>query len=150
MDLNAIQSGLHELAVPIYADQSLVDTIAKLGERYLGEGNHLIHGDYYPGSWLKVNEDVKVIDPEFSYFGLAEFDLSVFLAHMKMAQSATSSIQWVRENYQRPAGFDERLLDQFTGIEILRRLIGIAQLPLALSIDEKRDLIDEAISLIKG
>lgn len=148
MDLNAIQEGLHDLATPIYADQNLVDAIAKLGERYLGEGQYLIHGDYYPGSWLTVNGEVKVIDPEFSYFGLAEFDLSVFLAHMKMAQSEASSIKWVKDNYQRPANFDERLLDQFTGIEILRRLIGIAQLPLALSINEKRALIEEAISLI--
>lgn len=150
MDLNAIQEGLHDLATPIYADQALVNTIADLGKRYLGEGQQLIHGDYYPGSWLKVDGAVKVIDPEFSYFGLAEFDLSVFLAHMKMAQSTASSIKWVRETYQRPAGFDERLLDQFIGVEILRRLIGIAQLPLALSIDEKQDLINEAISLIKG
>ncbi len=150
MDLNAIQDGLHDLATPIYADQALIDTITALGERYLGEGQHLIHGDYYPGSWLKVDGAVKVIDPEFSYFGLAEFDLSVFLAHMKMAQSSATAIGGVRENYQRPAGFDERLLDQFTGVEILRRLIGIAQLPLALSIEEKRALIHEAISLIKG
>lgn len=150
MDLNAIQEGLHDLAAPIYADQALVALIAKLGERYLGEGQHLIHGDYYPGSWLKVDGQVKVIDPEFSYFGLAEFDLSVFLAHMKMAQSPPTAISWVKENYERPAGFDEKLLNQFTGIEILRRLIGIAQLPLALSIEEKQDIIEEAISLITG
>ena len=148
MDLDAIQAGLYDLAAPIYADKALVATIAKLGERYLGEGQHLIHGDYYPGSWLKVDGQVKVIDPEFSYFGLAEFDLSVFLAHMKMAQSAPSAINWVKENYERPTGFDEQLLDQFTGIEILRRLIGIAQLPLALSFEEKQDLVQEAISLI--
>lgn len=150
MDLNAIQAGLHDLALPIYADQTLVSTIAKLGDRYLKEGPYLIHGDYYPGSWLKVDGQVRVIDPEFSYFGLAEFDLSVFLAHMKMAQSDPHAISWVKANYERPAGFDEKLLDQFTGVEMLRRLIGIAQLPLALSIDQKRLLIDEAVSLIIG
>jgi len=149
MDLNAIQAGLHNLAVPIYEDQSLRDTISALGQRYLGEGPHLIHGDYYPGSWLSVNGAVKVIDPEFSFFGLAEFDLGVFLAHLRMAQSATASVEWVRENYQRPLGFNEHLLDQFTGVEILRRLIGIAQLPVALSIDEKKSLIEEAIGFIK-
>ena len=150
MDLNAIQVGLHDLATPIYRDKGLIAAIAQLGERYLGEGQHLIHGDYYPGSWLKVDGQVKVIDPEFSYFGLAEFDLSVFLAHMKMAQSDPNYISWVKENYARPTGFDEKLLDQFTGVEILRRLIGIAQLPLALSIEEKQDLVEEAISLITG
>ena len=150
MDLNAIQAGLHDLAVPIYEDRTLRDTISALGQRYLGEGSHLIHGDYYPGSWLRVNGEVKVIDPEFSYFGLAEFDLGVFLAHLRMAQSADASIEWVRKNYRRPLAFDEHLLDQFTGVEILRRLIGIAQLPVALSVDEKKSLIEEAISFIKG
>lgn len=150
MDLNAIQAGLHNLAVPIYEDQSLRDTISTLGQRYLGEGAHLIHGDYYPGSWLKVNGAVKIIDPEFSYFGLAEFDLGVFLAHLRMAQATSAAIEWVYKNYQRPLAFDEHLLDQFIGVEILRRLIGIAQLPVALSVDEKKNLIEEAIGLIKG
>lgn len=150
MDLNAIQQGLHELALPIYEDKVLRATITALGERYLGEGPHLIHGDYYPGSWLNVAGGVKIIDPEFSYFGLAEFDLGVFMAHLKMAQSTPSLEQWVRSYYQRPNGFDERLLNQFIGVEILRRLIGIAQLPLSLSIAEKQKLIEEAVALLKG
>ncbi len=149
MDLDSIQAGLHALAQPIYADQLLRQKITQLGELYLGEGNHLIHGDFYPGSWLKVNGDVKVIDPEFSYFGLAEFDVAVFLAHLKMAQSSPRLQQKVREQYRAPSSFDENLLDQFIGVEILRRLIGIAQLPLALTIEEKEQLIQEAISLLK-
>lgn len=149
MDLDGIQPGLRSLAEPIYADDSLRQKINQLGELYLGEGNHLIHGDFYPGSWLKVNGTVKVIDPEFSYFGLAEFDVAVFLAHLKMAQSSPALQQKVREQYQSPSDFDETLLDQFIGVEILRRLIGIAQLPLALTIDEKDQLMQEAISLLK-
>lgn len=149
MDLDGIQPGLRSLAEPIYADDSLRQKISQLGELYLGEGNHLIHGDFYPGSWLKVNGTVKVIDPEFSYFGLAEFDVAVFLAHLKMAQSSPALQQKVREQYQAPSDFDETLLDQFIGVEILRRLIGIAQLPLALTIDEKGQLMQEAISLLK-
>ena len=67
-----------------------------------------------------------------------------------MAQSAPSLEQWVRSHYQRPKGFDERLFNQFIGVEILRRLIGIAQLPLSLSIAEKQKLIEEAVALLKG
>lgn len=150
MDLNAIQAGLYDLAVPIYENGELRAQITALGEKYLGTGPHLIHGDYYPGSWLNVSQGVKIIDPEFSYFGRAEFDLGVFLAHIKMAQSPPSAIQWVHRHYQRPKGFSESLLQQFTGVEILRRLIGIAQLPLSLSISEKQQLIAEAIDLITG
>jgi 5-methylthioribose kinase len=36
----------------------------------------------------------------------------------------------------------------FVGIEILRRLLGVAQLPITLSLTEKEKLIEDAQSLI--
>ena len=50
------------------------------GERYLAEGSTLLHGDYYPGSWMTVDDAVFVIDPEFSFKGFPEFDLGVMLS----------------------------------------------------------------------
>lgn len=149
LNLDDIQVGLQALAAPIYKDSALKKVITALGEVYLGEGSNLIHGDFYPGSWLKVAGAVKIIDPEFAYFGRAEFDLGVFLAHLKMAQSAQHFQDSVREQYTKTATFDDQLLDKFIGVEMLRRLIGIAQLPLALSIAEKASLVEESIHLLK-
>lgn len=143
-DLDTVQPGLQSLAMTYKTDTALKERIEKLGERYLSTGPCLIHGDYYPGSWLKVDGDVRVIDPEFGYFGLPEFDLGVMIAHMKMAQAPPADIEWVLSAYQRPAIFDEHLRVAFTGVEIMRRIIGIAQLPLALSLEEKAGLMGEA------
>lgn len=56
----------------------------------------------------------------------------------------TAEIEWVCSTYQPPAEFDEDLRQAFTGVEIMRRIIGIAQLPLALSLEEKSVLLEEA------
>jgi 5-methylthioribose kinase len=51
-------------------------------------------------------------------------------------------------NYKKGTDFDEKLLNQFVGVEILRRIIGLAQLPLSLSLETKKELLKEAKGLI--
>jgi 5-methylthioribose kinase len=51
-------------------------------------------------------------------------------------------------NYKKGTDFDEKLLNQFVGVEILRRIIGLAQLPLSLSLETKKELLNEAKCLI--
>jgi 5-methylthioribose kinase len=51
-------------------------------------------------------------------------------------------------NYKKGTDFDEKLLNQFVGVEILRRVIGLAQLPLSLSLETKKKLLKEAKGLI--
>lgn len=151
-DLNSIQPGLQELAMPYKRNAALKKTVQALGAVYLSE-NHpdkpvtLLHGDYYPGSWLQTTSGVKIIDPEFCFFGPAEFDLGVMVAHLLMAEQPPTVLNTVL-TYEPIAGFDERLRQRFTGVEIMRRLIGLAQLPLSLSLDKKRELLDEAYSLL--
>ncbi len=147
-DLNQIQPGLQETSLRYKTDQKLKQLIEELGEIYLDSGNVLLHGDYYPGSWLRAQNRVYVIDPEFSYFGRAEFDFGVWMAHLKMAQATAEVIEKVENTYQFSSTFDKSLAKAFTGVEILRRLIGLAQLPLDLTLHEKQALLEEAKSLI--
>ena len=147
-DLNTIQPGLQELAMTYKTDATLKARIAAIGLHYLGRGNQLIQGDYYPGSWLKAGGVIYVIDPEFAFFGPAEFDVAVFVAHLKMAQIPEEQIRRFLVTYQRPPGFDNHLCQAFSGVEIMRRLIGIAQVPVDLNLEEKRTLMDEAKSMI--
>lgn len=41
----------------------------------------------------------------------------------------------------------EALLNQYAGVEIMRRLIGVAQLPLRLSLEAKRELLTRSRAL---
>jgi len=141
-DLDSIQPGLQEASMPYKTDPNLKQCIQALGNRYLADGKVLMHGDFYPGSWLQVSTGIKIIDPEFGGLGDAEFDLGVFLAHLDLsAQSEELSAQ-VQKDYNLPV--DWSLVQQYRGVEILRRLIGIAQLPVSLNLDAKKTQLERA------
>ncbi|MEM9673830.1 MAG: phosphotransferase [Bacteroidota bacterium] len=143
-NLDDVQLGLQEISLPYKQDEELKAKITQLGQRYLATGTTLLHGDYYPGSWLKTTTGVCIIDPEFAFMGDPEFDLGVMIAHLTMAQSEPEIIQQVIEEYEQPGGYNNSLRQAFSGVEILRRIIGLAQLPLPLSLNEKRELLAQA------
>ena len=147
-DLNAIHPGLQDISMTVKMNDSLKGKILGLGQKYLSSGPVLIHGDYYPGSWLKVDHEVKVIDPEFAYFGYAEFDVAVMAAHLIMTWMELDKVENALNKYRKRSDFDYKLFSGFCGTEILRRIIGLAQLPLDLTLSEKSELIDLAIELI--
>jgi 5-methylthioribose kinase len=147
-DLNQVQPGLQETALWYKKDEKLKEEIRVLGERYLAKGNHLLHGDFYPGSWMRGTDGIKVIDTEFAFLGDKEFDLGVMLAHLKLAQVSQKRIEETKNLYLQSKEVDQKLLNQFTGIEMLRRLIGLAQLPLHLNLEQKQRLCKEASSMI--
>ncbi len=138
-DLDTIQPGLQEVSLPYKTDLPLKQVIQALGNRYLADGKVLMHGDYYPGSWLQVSSGIKIIDPEFGGLGDAEFDLGVFLAHLDLSEQAEDLSAQVQKQYILPV--DWSLVQQYRGVEILRRLIGIAQLPVSLSLTAKKSLL---------
>jgi len=147
-DLDSIQPGLQTMSMKFKTDLALKNAVKALGKRYLQKGKHLLHGDFYPGSWIRVDSGLKVIDPEFAFMGDAEFDFGVLIAHLKMSQTNPETIQTILDRYTSQLAIDQKLLHQYTGTEILRRLIGLAQLPLALTLEEKIALADEAATLI--
>ena len=145
LDLEAVLPGLQRVALPYQRDSALKLRITELGQQYLQNGDTLIHGDFYPGSWLRVASEVRVIDPEFGFFGRPEFDVGVMLAHALMTTSTTYSPEQVLAHYQAPAGFDALLAYAFAGVEVLRRLLGLAQLPLVLPLASREALLDQAV-----
>lgn len=147
-DLNTIQSGLQDLAVRYKTDENLKAHIQALGEIYLQPGATLLHGDYYPGSWLKTETGFKVIDPEFSFAGKLEFELGVLLAHLKMMEAPLHQLHYVSKEYKANRKINWNLCYQFAGVEIMRRIIGLAQLPFDLTLTEKEVLLNEAYSYI--
>ena len=147
-DLNTIQDGLQELALPFKKDATLKKKVKLLGSLYLLKGKYLLHGDYYPGSWLKTEDGVKIIDPEFCFYGLREFDLGVFIAHLHLSKQKQHIIDCFVDYYEAYSDLNSSILNQFTGVEIMRRLIGLAQLPLKLKLEDKNELMMLAYNLI--
>lgn len=147
-DLDLVQVGLQVVAMPYKKDAELKEKMERLGSLYLSKGKYLLHGDFYPGSWLKTSDGIKVIDPEFCFYGLREFDLGVLLAHLYMTQQQESTIVFVKENYSSFDELNTTILNGFIGIEIMRRIIGLAQLPLKMDLKTKADLLAFARELI--
>jgi 5-methylthioribose kinase len=141
-----VQEGLQELSLPYKMDNAIKAVVNKLGDMYLSKGNVLIHGDYYPGSWMQLENEVYIIDPEFSFIGFREFDLGVMTAHLILATMDPSSLKKVMQLYKSDA--NAGLVSQVAGVEIIRRLIGLAQLPLRRSLSEKEDLLKLARKMI--
>jgi 5-methylthioribose kinase len=137
-------------------DGPLSDAAKHLGDIYLGAAPHvsqacLLHGDFYPGSWLAQGEQpssVMVIDPEFGFYGAPEFDVGVMYAHLIFAGFAPADIERLLEHYSKPRHFSDTLALQFAGMEIIRRLLGVAQLPLTASDTVKQNWLSLARDLV--
>ena len=144
--LDDVQPGLQQLSEPYKKNTALKEIVTAIGNKYLSKGSVLLHGDYFPGSWMSRKNKVYVIDPEFSFIGFPEFDLGVMAAHAIMATSDKNYLNAILREYQGSP--EESLVSQVAGIEIIRRLIGLAQLPLNRSLEEKDYLLRTALQMI--
>jgi 5-methylthioribose kinase len=144
--LDQVQPGLQQLSMDYKRDKDLHEIVDRLGRKYLAPGDTLLHGDYYPGSWMGKGHQVYIIDPEFSFMGFAAFDLGVMAGHLFMATMNKDSVATILDSYRRPV--EPKLVEQVAGTEILRRIIGLAQLPLKRTLEEKEYLLSVARNMI--
>jgi 5-methylthioribose kinase len=148
LDLDAITPGLKRSAQKLIDDPVYVQRVEALGELYLENRNVLLHGDYYPGSWMLKDGEIYVIDPEFCFTGHPAFDLGVCLAHMALAGQDELTINTMVDFY--PLKIDTKKVLQFAGVEIMRRIIGVAQLPLNYGMPKKQALLEKSMQWVKG
>lgn len=139
INLDAFTGGLEVAAQSLKRDERYVRAVRGLGELYLGDGASLLHGDYFPGSWLKTAGGVRIIDPEFCFYGPPEFDVGVMIAHLLLSEQDRELAPRLLARYGRPRSSE--LVWQFAGVEIMRRLIGVAQLPLSNDLERKVKLL---------
>ncbi len=149
-DLNTVLPGLAEAGRSFKKDEKLKHEIGRLGTIYLSQGRALLHGDYFPGSWLKTSNGTKIIDPEFCFFGYPEFEVGVTIAHLKMAEQPNTLIKKALDRYFAKTELDDHLREKFTAVEILRRILGLAQLPLAIDLKKRIALLEWSREVIMG
>ncbi len=146
-DVDAIAPGLQKIADEVKADQPLQGAIQDVKALYLGSSaGVLLHGDLYPGSWLETDQGLFVIDPEFCWVGPPEWDVGVLIAHFMLSRQPAGLIEQLLMRYATP--LNRPLLNSIIGVEILRRLLGVAQLPLPYGLSDKASLIGQARELI--
>lgn len=138
LDLDAICPGLSDVAARVRREETLLRRVADLGQRYLSDGAALLHGDFYPGSWVRSTAGLRVLDPEFACLGDPAWDRGVLVAHLVLTDHPTFHV--LRALDDAP----DRTLG-FAGVEVLRRLLGVAQLPLQASVHRRAAWAETAL-----
>jgi 5-methylthioribose kinase len=73
---------LDEIVSDLRCDGPLKVAAARFGQKFLGEAQALIHGDLHSGSVMVTENDSRVIDPEFAFYGPIGFDLGAFFGNL--------------------------------------------------------------------
>ena len=144
LDLDGFTPGLTAAAAELKGDEAYVSTVKELGAEYLADGDTLVHGDYFPGSWLRASSGICVIDPEFCFLGPRAFDVGFMLGHLHLASQPDETCEALVSRYAARVGLgagEAAEARRFAGVEIMRRLIGVAQLPLDCGIERKEELL---------
>jgi 5-methylthioribose kinase len=90
---------------------------------------------------------VRIIDPEFCFLGAPEFDCGILAAHLALGCCAPAAVEVVTA-HAHARRLDLARVAAYAGVEIMRRLIGVAQLPLSYGLDRKRMLLRHSRRLI--
>ncbi|MEM9176229.1 MAG: phosphotransferase [Myxococcota bacterium] len=149
-DLEARATGLTAVAEEARANRDYVAAVAALGRIYLDcEGPALLHGDYYPGSFLRTDRGLMLIDPEFAFPGPPEFDLSVLVAHLVFAGGEPEAVvDEVLAHYATPV--DRTLVEGFAGAELMRRALGVSGLAVAFPLETLRAWVVQSTRWVAG
>ena len=98
----------------------------------------LLHGDYYPGSWLQASSPRRCDHRSGVRFHRSagirrrRVDRAFHVRPHRPDRSDDGAAQ-----LQRPRDFSLPLALAFAGIEVIRRLLGVAQLPLSADLATK-------------
>jgi 5-methylthioribose kinase len=130
LPLERFEPGLPGVRDAFTRDDALRAVAEQMGDRYRSAGGPLIHGDYFPGSWLRTPAGPRIIDPEFCFQGDREIDVGCAVAHLVLARQPPAVAQRFLDAYGAGA-CDPVAIARYTALEIVRRLIGVAQLPIA-------------------
>lgn len=151
--LDDFEPGLGEVARRLALDTTLAEVVEATGRTYLTDGPCIVHGDYFPGSWLRTDAGLRIIDPEFAHCGAPELDLACATAHLALAARPRDEAERLLARYRAdPATptIDATLCARFAAIEVMRRLIGVAQLPIPPSRGWRASLLGRARSVLLG
>lgn len=80
---NVITSGNEEFVKnTLYENEDLHFAILKLREKFMNYSQALIHGDLHSGSIFINEKGIKIIDPEFSFYGPMAYDVGNVIGNL--------------------------------------------------------------------
>ncbi|PIU01044.1 MAG: hypothetical protein COT74_00640 [Bdellovibrionales bacterium CG10_big_fil_rev_8_21_14_0_10_45_34] len=155
--LDKMTPGFSKVVFDGMAKKPYSEIALALGSVYFQDAPTLVHGDFYPRSWVKVgsgNESkIVVLDSEFCFFGRAEWDYGVLLAHAMLAGQATATLVSLLAHIDScicvHAKIERSLIFRFAAVEVIRRLVYISQLPISPELEWKTGLLRSCLTLLE-
>ena len=155
---NFYTDGLEDSVEILKADTEFLQQAEMLKNIFLRVKRGLTHGDLHTGSVMVNDYSAKVIDSEFAFYGPVGFDIGLFWANYllsyfshaensKIQSDIIAAVIAVWENYIEEFRMDTSLKKRaihvifheavgFTGMEMLRRIIGAAHVKDIEGIDD--------------
>ena len=81
-ETNEFEENLLPSVQSLWMDEDLMFHVSVLKKIFLTEAEALLHGDLHTGSVFADNDETKVIDPEFAFYGPAGFDIGQVFANL--------------------------------------------------------------------
>jgi len=78
-----------------------------------------------------------------------EWDIAIFWAHLFLSNTPIELIRSALDLFHKTGDFDDNKFAGYLGMEILRRLLGLAQVPVEMDLGQKAQLIEQSINWIK-
>lgn len=92
---NIITEGNEEFVErTLYQDEALKGEVGMLRDRFMNCAQALVHGDLHSGSIFANEQGIKVIDPEFAFYGPMGYDVGNVIGNMVFA--------WANKAYTEP------------------------------------------------
>jgi 5-methylthioribose kinase len=82
--MNLYNPLIQEVVSGIWENNDLKAEIEKIKHQFMTNKQALIHGDLHTGSIMVTDNDTKVIDAEFAFYGPMGFDIGVLIANVLM------------------------------------------------------------------
>lgn len=129
----------------VYGDLELRLAAAKLKSCFMNKAEALIHGDLHTGSIFVCPDGIKVIDPEFAFYGPAGYDVGNVVGNLTFAYinaavtmddggEKTAFLEWLEQTIGEVVDlFSEKFLRGFAGAatDVMMQTEGFAQWYLA-------------------
>jgi 5-methylthioribose kinase len=115
---------LDTTAAAFREDLDLHVAICRLKLKFMASPEALIHGDLHTGSIMVTENETRVIDPEFAFYGPMGFDIGAVIGNLIMAYLASAGHE--RSPGER-ASFEAWLLETIEGVwtEFSRKFLAL-------------------------
>ena len=102
--MNIFEPHIRDAVERIWADTELHLEVALLREKFLTRAEALLHGDFHTDNIFIKPDSMKVIDPEFAFYGPMGFDIGTVIANLLLnysGQEGWSPDAQERTDYRR-------------------------------------------------